>query len=162
MVGLATKRTPELLQGAINQATEKLSQLFCKAQHCQLLTGIAANRSDIAPPINCYRPEPDSERTNESRRCERYCCESVHEEIPNFASLLDFSAQCDAKCAPENQKSLPPKVLHSWNKLSFLRLRLFIGTRQRNPQHCADNAINTATPIYRTIPVFISTPHSYR
>ncbi len=39
-VGLAAKRTPELLQDAMNQAAEKLTQPLGKARHCRLLTAL--------------------------------------------------------------------------------------------------------------------------
>ena len=37
-VGLAARRIPLLLQGAVNQAAEKLTQPLGEAPHCQLLT----------------------------------------------------------------------------------------------------------------------------
>ena len=54
LVGLAAEQTAELLYGTMNQAAEKLPQMFGKAQHCQLLTEVAANRSDIVPPLNLF------------------------------------------------------------------------------------------------------------
>lgn len=46
LVGLAAKRTPELLQGAMNHAAKKLPQLFGKAQHCQLLQMFRTHTSE--------------------------------------------------------------------------------------------------------------------
>ena len=40
LVNLTAKRTPDLLQGAMNQAAEKLPQPLGEARHCQLLTAL--------------------------------------------------------------------------------------------------------------------------